>query len=744
MNLPHVTFGAGAWVWALLLVPLLVALYVRAERSAAQRLQQFVSPRLLTQLAGSVNRTARGTRYAFLLLGLALAIVALAQPRWGYVFDETKRKGLDLIFAVDTSRSMLSNDVQPNRLERVKLAAQDLVNTLEGDRVGLIAFAGRAFLQAPLTIDYGAAIDAINDLDTNTIPEGGTNISAAIALATQTYTKSAVGNRALIIFTDGEELRGDAVAAAKSAADAGIRIFTVGVGTPGGSLIPIKESDDGSPFVKDEKGQAVKSKLDEARLREIAEATGGIYLHLEGGPATMKKLMTDGLGKMQAGEIDARLARRPIERYQWPLGAALVALAIGSLIRDRRRRARRAVAPTKPVVLAGSAALLLMLATAAARADARGLDLYQQQKFGDAYQEFQKTLQEHPTTQAADKLQFDAGAAAYKMKDYKKALESFSQALLTKDPALQSDSHYNLGNTLYERGEAQQAEDQKLRDWTGALRHYEQTLKLQPQNKKAKDNYEFVKKKIEDLKKKKDQPPPTPTPSPSPNQDKNKNQKDQQKDQKDQQKKKDQQQKQDQSKSQGGKGSGDGQQQSKPNQSPTPTPTPTPTPSSSPNQSPSPSPSATPTPSPSPSSSPSPGDQSQGGQSPTPGEQNQGSPSPTPGESPTPNESPTPSENGGSPTPTATPGQNGGEGQQGATPSPTPAGSPKKFQGDVKGAPDQDKKKQPPQAAAEAEPEKEGEMTPQQAKRLLESMKGEEQRVLLDERKPTRPVYKDW
>ncbi len=175
-----------------------------------------------------------------MLLGFALAITALAKPQWGYTYEDVKRKGLDLIFAVDTSRSMLSNDVPPSRLQRVKLATQDLLHQLQGDRVGLIAFAGRAFLQAPLTIDYSAAVESINDLDTNTIPEGGSNISAAIDLAVQTFGKSAIGNRALIIFTDGEELSGDAMKTAKAAADGGVRIFTVGVGTPEGSLIPIK------------------------------------------------------------------------------------------------------------------------------------------------------------------------------------------------------------------------------------------------------------------------------------------------------------------------------------------------------------------------------------------------------------------------------------------------------------------------------------------------------------------------
>src|SRR5437588_748459 len=253
------SFGAPIWFWALLAIPVLAVLFARAEQRGVTKLREFVSPRLLPQLAATVNRSRRVLRFALLMLGLALAIVSLARPQWGYIYEDVKRKGLDLLFAVDTSRSMLSNDVQPNRLERVKLAAQDLVNQLQGDRAGLIAFAGRAFLQAPLTIDYEAEVESINDLDTKTIPEGGTNISEAISLATQTFGKSATGNRALIIFTDGEELSGDAVKEAKKAAEAGVKIFTIGVGTAQGSLIPIEGKNE-SGFVKDAKGQVVKSK----------------------------------------------------------------------------------------------------------------------------------------------------------------------------------------------------------------------------------------------------------------------------------------------------------------------------------------------------------------------------------------------------------------------------------------------------------------------------------------------------
>src|SRR5947199_10075972 len=220
-------FGAPIWLWTLASLRLLVLLYGKAERSSAMKLSEFVTPRVLPQLACTFDRVRRSICFAFVLLALALAIGALAKPRWGYTYEDVKRRGLDLLFAVDTSRSMLSNDVAPNRLERVKLAAQDLITDLQGDRVGLIAFAGRAFLQAPLTIDYDAAVESINDLDTKTIPEGGTNISEAIVLATQTFGKSAMGNRALIIFTDGEELSGDAVNEARKAADAGGKIFTI-------------------------------------------------------------------------------------------------------------------------------------------------------------------------------------------------------------------------------------------------------------------------------------------------------------------------------------------------------------------------------------------------------------------------------------------------------------------------------------------------------------------------------------
>jgi len=756
------SFGAPEWLWGLLLIPLLIAIFVHSERRGLKRLQQFVSARLLPQLAGTVNRPRRVIRFALLLLGLAMSIVSLAQPRWGYTFQDVKRKGLDLLVAVDTSRSMLSNDVQPNRLERVKLAIQDLIDGLQGDRIGLIAFAGRAFLQAPLTIDYDAVIESVNDLDTKTIPEGGTNISSAITLATQSFGKSAMGNRALLIFTDGEELSGDAVKTAKTAAaDAGVRIFTVGVGTPQGSLIPITGDNGETSFVKDSAGQVVKSKLDDKRLREVAEATGEFYLHLENGPRTMQQVLSEGLAKMQAAEMDVRLSRRPIERYEWPLGAALIALALSILIPERKRARVRAHFPAPassvphslaggPVKAAGAAAALFMLLCSSALATAPGINAYQEGKFEDAYKEFQDTLKSHPQSRAEEQLQFDSGTAAYKLKDYNKALESFSQALLTPDTGLQTKGHYNLGNTLYQRGDMEKSDDKKLSDWTNALDHYEQTLKLDPQNKEAKDNYEYVKKKIDELKNKKEQQQPSPSPTPPQQKKQNKqnkrdkqdqqqkqqnqqNQNQQQQEQKDQQQKDQQQQQQQQQQQNQNQQDQKDQQQAQNQQSQDKSAndkdqkeqqqkdqsqaknerqkkqqqprgeSPSPSPGSEKQQNNQPS--------------PSPG-QKQAEQSPSPGEGENEKPSPSPGE--------------------------GDE----ENPSPTPAESPqKKFAGEVKGAAGDSSQKpadKNEQMAAEAEQEKEGQMSERQALALLESMKDEEARVRLDERKVKRHVYNDW
>ena len=719
-------FGAPNWLWTLAILPLLVLLYAQAERRSAIKLREFVSPRLLPQLAGNVDRVRRAIRFAFVLLALALAIGALAKPRWGYTYEDVKRRGLDLLFAVDTSRSMLSNDVAPNRLERVKLAAQDLITDLQGDRVGLIAFAGRAFLQAPLTIDYDAAVESINDLDTKTIPEGGTNIGEAIALATQTFGKSAMGNRALIIFTDGEELSGDAVNEAKKAADAGVKIFTIGVGTAQGSLIPVEGKGEGG-FVKDAKGQVVKSKLDENRLREIAQATDGMYLHLESGPQTMRQLYTEGLSKLKTAEIDARLSSRAIERYEWPLAGAIVALIASLFINDRKRTKTPGRSPVKREVLV--AASLLFVAVAEVNA-VSGIDLYNKGQYEDAYAQFQKDLQHNINPADMPKMQFDAGVAAYKLRNYDKALEAFSQSLVDRSPGLQEKSRYNLGRTLEDRADLRKTNEDALKDLENSAQHYEQALKLDPQDKAAAERLEIVRKKIERLKKHPEQPPPKPQKN---QQNKKDQKKDQQQDQQQQQQQSqnDQQQNQDQQKQDQQQAKNNQRQPNQQNQEQNPENQKDQQNSEKRDKQ---QQQAQPSPSPSPGGEQKQPDQKKNeqrgaGESPTPTPDESSNPSPSPGES---GENPSPS-----------PGDNSGK-DENASPGATPSASPTKPRsGEIKSASepsDEQRKEQ----AAEAEAMERGEMSPKQAARLLQAMKDEEARVQLDERKPVHRVYNDW
>jgi Ca-activated chloride channel family protein len=525
METTALTFGAPHWLWAILVLPLMAGLFVWSHKRAQALVAKIVAVRLREQLSGSVSPGRRILRALLLMASLGLAILALAQPRYGFIEKETRQKGRDVIVAIDTSRSMLATDMAPTRLARAKLFTQDLVGLLQGDRVGLVAFAGSAFLQAPLTLDYNAVTNALEELDTTVIPKGGTNIAAAITAAREAFGKAEGQTRALIILTDGEELDADGIAAAKQAAGDGIRVFTVGIGSPEGSLIPIRLDDGRSDFVRDSAGKPVTSKLDDSRLKEIASATGGFFTLI--GPDAAREIFQKGIEPMELSETGVFSARQPIEQYQWPLGAATLCLMVSLLPGDRRRRS------------SAMAALLLSLAPCAQAQS--GLDEYKTGDFEKAGAAFQEQLKKQPASKA---LQFNSGAAAYKSGDFEKAVAHFTDALLAEDQKLREDASYNLANSLVRKGEAAKENEAKKTNWKNALDHYAETLRLNPDNQLAAQNRDITKKLLEDLEKQEQQ---------QKQQDqKNKDQKDQKQDKQDkqgqQQDQKDQQ-KQDQQKS---------------------------------------------------------------------------------------------------------------------------------------------------------------------------------------------------
>ena len=476
-------FAHPLFLWALAALPFLAALIFHAEKMRRFALDRLIAARLQPRLAGSVSVARRRWGFALLLLGLALALAALARPQWGFTWEEKKQSGRDIMIAMDTSNSMLATDLQPNRLTRAKLAAEDLLNQIEGDRVGLLAFAGSSFLQAPLTSDFGAVRESLQELDTDIIPRGGTNLAAAIAAADEAFGKGESEHRALIIFSDGEELEADAVIAARKNKDR-FHIFTVGLGSADGSLIPMPVKGGGTEFLKDDSGQYVKSKLDEPRMREVAEAGGGFYVHLQNGPAEMQRIVREGLGKMKEHETDARFTRVPIERYQWPLGGA-IACVVASLLLGERRRAQ---------ALKIAAAALLLLS---ARAEARhaGIEKFDAKDYAGSLGEFDGELKKRD----AAELQFDAGAAAYQLGDYARAADAFSRALGTAAPELKNRAAYNLANTTARRAVKHGKKEEKIGELKDAVRQYDEVLKSEPKHGDAQHNRELVNKLIAQL-----------------------------------------------------------------------------------------------------------------------------------------------------------------------------------------------------------------------------------------------------
>lgn len=513
------TFAQPLWFWAFALFPVLIVVFLRNESLRAKLLGKLIAARLQPRLAGTLSVEKRRLRFALLLLGMAAIVLSLAQPQFGYTWEQSKRKGRDVLIAIDVSKSMLATDLAPNRLTRAKFAAQDLISQLGGDRVGLIAFAGSAFLQAPLTADFSAVLNSLNEVDTEIIPRGGSNIGEAIRVAVEAFGKGESDHRALIIFTDGEELDADGIKLAEKHKDA-VKIFGVGVGSADGSLIPLPGS--GSDFVKDESGQFVKTRLDETRLRKIAELTGGFYVHLQSGPAEMTRIVREGLSKMSEQDIDAKLSRQPIERYQWPLGAGIFLLSLSMLLGERRRGGAPSGARTLAVLL-----ILAGLTLTPAEAAQSPADLYAEGKFDEAQQAWAKLAEKNPKS---GQLAFNLGAAAYKNKDLETAMRAFSQALTTEDAGLRAKAEYNLGNTLFQSGSAKK----DIKTLEDALGHYRQTLSLAPEDANAQHNKKVTEELIAKLKEQQQQQ----------QEDKNQEQKKEEK----QDKKDEQQQKQDQQK----------------------------------------------------------------------------------------------------------------------------------------------------------------------------------------------------
>ncbi|HEY3932871.1 MAG TPA: VWA domain-containing protein [Verrucomicrobiae bacterium] len=486
-------------LWLLLVIPpAMVLLFWLANRQKQKLLAQFVSARLLPVLTTGISSARQKLRFAFLILAVAFLIVALARPQYGFDLEEVQQKGLDIVVAIDTSKSMLTADIAPNRLERAKLAALELMQDAKADRLGLVAFAGDAFLECPLTIDDTAFQQSVQALNVNSIPQGGTAIASAIQTAATAF-KENDAHKVLVLLTDGEDNVNEAaaLAAAQNAAKAGLKIFTIGIGTAEGDLIRVTDANGNSDYVRDEQGNVVKSHLNERLLQQIASATGGFYLPLRGAD-TMSVLYERGLAPLPKSEGVARTLRRYHEQFQWPLAAAILLLLAEMFLPERKKS--KAQGPKSKIEMATVAAVvgILSIPIAANASPSSALLDYKSGNFTNALEQFQQLAQ----TQTNDlRLVFNAGDAAYRATNYDLAENLFQQVTLSADLKLQQQAFYNLGNAQFQSARAAKDLDGLQSGLELAEKSYERAVNLDTNDIDANFNLSFTRNAIEQIKK---------------------------------------------------------------------------------------------------------------------------------------------------------------------------------------------------------------------------------------------------
>jgi Ca-activated chloride channel family protein len=336
MNFTGFHFAEPRWLWLAAVAPVLLAgLHAHAARKRREQLAKIASPGLIGQLTPSHSTVRRQVKEMLLLLAWVCAGLALARPQWGSVENVSAFVGEDVVFVLDTSLSMTTTDVLPSRMQRAKFAMLDFVQKQSHGRVGLVAFAGSAFLQCPLTFDQGAFEETLMSIDEKTIPVAGTDIGRALTEADRAMDKK-TKHKMVVLVTDGEDLEKTGIAAAKKLATNGVVVFTIGVGTPAGKEIQFVNTNGQTEFLRDRQGGLVHSQLDEKTLREIAEATGGSYFpmgNLGEGLMRVKSAMHD----LDVAASVRETKKQGVERFYLPLAAWLVLLAAEPLIGTRRK-----------------------------------------------------------------------------------------------------------------------------------------------------------------------------------------------------------------------------------------------------------------------------------------------------------------------------------------------------------------------------------------------------------------------
>lgn len=465
-------------VWILSAVAF-IALFWGSERGRRRRLERFVGS-FADRLRYGPSDRARAWGRSFIVAGAALAALALMRPTWGFRWVEVPSQGRDLYVLLDISKSMLAQDVAPNRLTWAKRKVIDLTQLAPGHRLGVIAFAGGAYLACPLTSDAAALSTMLDNLGPESTTSGGTAIGLALELAQSRLKKQ--GGGAVLLLSDGEDHDGGAEAAAARLGEAGIPVYALGVGRPEGAPLP----EPGGGFKKGSSGEVILSRLDERALTRIASAGKGRYLRSEVGDADLKGVLADWTGSGEDAASGGGRKQKPEERFQWPLALVLLFWLVEVRLQEGRAAAR---AGWRLPWRRGAVALLLWLSTLARASTADSL--YEKGKFDEA----EKLLLDRQVRRPNDGgILYDLGNAYYRQGKFEEGERAFGQAAEKLEGPAKQHAHYNRGNAAF-----------RQQRYPDAIGHYETAVALDPKDEDAKYNLALAKKRLQEQQQQKQQ-----------------------------------------------------------------------------------------------------------------------------------------------------------------------------------------------------------------------------------------------
>jgi Ca-activated chloride channel family protein len=474
-------FAHPEYLWGLVGIPILAIAFYLVQRKKRRALERFIDPTLIPTLAPSVSFVKRFVKQTLVLLSLAFLILAAANPQVGTRLEKVKREGIDLFVALDVSLSMKAEDIRPSRLDKAKRDVSALLQKLEGDRVGLIVFAGDAFVQFPLTADYSAADLFISAVDVESVPTPGTMIGSAIERALESFRDDLPTQKAIIVVSDGENTEGDVDGAIAKAKEANVRIYTIGMGTPEGGPIPMYSGGTRVDYKRDRSGSIVLTKLDETTLQQIALETGGSYRRATSGGNEIDDIFKE-LSALQKIEMASMEVTGYEDQYQYPLAFALLLLLIEFLLGERKGTLGQKLSRLVP---AFRGVILLLAVTSTAEAQtvrshvSTGNHHYEKRRYAEAEVEYRKALEKNPASREAH---FNLGNAQYRQDRFEEAKRAYSAALTgTTAPHEQAAVYHNIGNALFKAGKFKESAEA-----------FKQALRLNPDDDDTRYNYQLA------------------------------------------------------------------------------------------------------------------------------------------------------------------------------------------------------------------------------------------------------------